>query len=499
MYAAEQYEQLGQTVPASGHFVASGADGRALEHAAAAVVEQWNVGIAIGTELPLRDVSDDWIKADPWRMYVKAAVLQCGLEFGPAASWLAQLDERVAADRAHAGLRARAELLALVNAALAMDSALALDREASLRQLLEPGWRLPELTAKELAAHPFLERLDRTIVAVSRHLLAHANRWQGEIAAAREVLEETSDNGPEAGSVTGRTALATTAVEEGRLRDACTNASAALEAMKLRGVERSAMSIGSHRVLGVVHLERDELEQSDEQLTASLKLAEMSGETLWVFAVELEIARLRVAQGRYDEAFDLVGRLRWADAWEPLPIGLRDHLGLVEIRCRLDVGDVRGATSVARAMGRRCPSTALARIDLRSGRPDRCRDRLAAHEPSRFLRERIEQLLLLAGTEVQLGRGRAAHTAVERAVEVGRLEWFVRVFLEEGDGVAAVLADLAERSRDAYLDHIVEALRPTGSASTGSSTGVILEPLTLKEREVLSRLTSHLSLHEIAA
>jgi LuxR family maltose regulon positive regulatory protein len=88
---------------------------------------------------------------------------------------------------------------------------------------------------------------------------------------------------------------------------------------------------------------------------------------------------------------------------------------------------------------------------------------------------------------------------VARALDIARPEWYVRTFLDEGDLIAGILGELANRYKDPYLSRLVEHIQPGEPSTASLADGATLEPLTMKEREVLSRLTSYLSLQEIAS
>ena len=140
----------------------------------------------------------------------------------------------------------------------------------------------------------------------------------------------------------------------------------------------------------------------------------------------------------------------------------------------------------------------LAKIDLAAGRPDRALARLSSAR-SPLLGHEIRRLVLLACAEMQHGRTSRADEHLCRAVELGRPEGYIRPFVEEAAQVLSLLRLASANHPDTYLTQLIDHAQRGLPATAADKAGSILEPLTVREREVLGYLPSHLSVPDIAA
>ena len=182
----------------------------------------------------------------------------------------------------------------------------------------------------------------------------------------------------------------------------------------------------------------------------------------------------------------------------PPPHNLLRKLNQIDIASRIDLDDLDGALLIARSSPPDCISSqTLARLDLRSGRPDRVLSRLG-NSPSVGLATEIRRLVLVACAAVQQAHRERATDTLRLAVATGRPEHYVRPFLEEAPETLPLLRTIAATRPDGYLAHLVsQAERLVPSAVPNGST-IIIEPLTERERQVLDYLPSHLSRDQIA-
>ena len=154
---------------------------------------------------------------------------------------------------------------------------------------------------------------------------------------------------------------------------------------------------------------------------------------------------------------------------------------------------------MARSVDRRdISSQTLARIDLASGRPDHALARLTSDRPVSLAHE-VRRLVLLACTERQLGRTVRADDAIRRAVDAARPDGYVLPFLEPGGQVLALLRGTCASGGDPYPAHLLRQAERAAPRAAVSGQSTMLEPLTVRERQVLGFLSSHLSCRQIAA
>ena len=140
----------------------------------------------------------------------------------------------------------------------------------------------------------------------------------------------------------------------------------------------------------------------------------------------------------------------------------------------------------------------MARVDLAAGRPDRALARLNSAGAGLPGNE-IRRLVLLACAEMHHGRTLRADDHLGRAVELGRPEGYIRPFVEEAAQVLSLLRVASASHPDPYLTQLIEHAHQAVPAAAVDKPGSILEPLTVREREVLGYLPSHLSVPDIAA
>ena len=72
------------------------------------------------------------------------------------------------------------------------------------------------------------------------------------------------------------------------------------------------------------------------------------------------------------------------------------------------------------------------------------------------------------------------------------------MFLDDADHLLDLMRCIAGRYRDTYLSELVDSAQTAAGCSAGAHFAEIVEPLTVRERELLGHLPTHLSQREIA-
>jgi LuxR family maltose regulon positive regulatory protein len=104
---------------------------------------------------------------------------------------------------------------------------------------------------------------------------------------------------------------------------------------------------------------------------------------------------------------------------------------------------------------------------------------------------RLEILVVQALARHGAGDRAAAFAALDAAIELGEVEGYVRVFLDEGAPMTRLLRAAAKRSKaPGYLHELVRA--STGVAELSPATQALVEQLSVRELEVLRLLRSDL-------
>jgi LuxR family maltose regulon positive regulatory protein len=500
MRAAEWLSEHGRSADAAAYLIAAGEYDRALAAMAGEVTRQLEAGIYLSDPIPPGlDLPEGYLRGDPVRVYPVAAALLTAFAPRDARPLLMLLDDAVRQGKE--SLAARVEYLWALHDCQMGHADGAVRHGYRTQALLEIDRTPPRLPHSVRANNPWLAEIDASMGTVLPSLIARGHVWRGEFTAARAALRLIPPRSQAVDASTYQAVVAMTAYGEGRLSEALSASLRCLEGDNQNPVAHKAAAFGAHQALAAVLCERDHLDEAEDAAAEALALAaQRPRETQWVASAEMSVFDVLLAQGRRDEAWELLAHVRQLNDAERLPPHIGSDLDAREVLCRLDTGDVPAASAFLEAAPPQTRTPLLrSRIDLRGGRPDRAADRLrAASAPTAGTRYEIERLILLARAQLQLGDHRSAHEAMRRAVELGRTEGYVRVFVDEGPEVAVMLRELQSPYPDAYVKQLLSRMEPADPESSPTATWIV-EPLTDREREVLGRLATHLTQHEIAS
>ncbi|HXT37601.1 MAG TPA: LuxR C-terminal-related transcriptional regulator [Chloroflexota bacterium] len=364
---------------------------------------------------------------------------------------------------------------------------------------------------------------DRRVRGVTTGLLAGAYLWSGDAAAASHAyaeavaLSQTSSTITLALIASGRLVLAQAL--RGRLHQAATTYRQTLDLA-------AAHAMAATQAIGVAEIGMAEVlrEWSDldaaealvrqgiERCTESGGMAEM--------AVDGCLTLARVLRARGDSDGALAG-LRQAEA-----LGRDGHVAwyaervaVERARLWLDGTADDVAAALRWAVARECSWRAekspgylgmiegltLARLWIIQGRHD---DAAAAlkrligmAEAGSLIGCLIEILALRARIFLEQARMAEAMIALTRALSLGEPEGYLRVFVDEGAHMAALLRQA--RIRDVAPVYVARLIAACGNgplaASPAASVSVLVDPLSARELELLRLLAAGLSAAEIAA
>ena len=342
--------------------------------------------------------------------------------------------------------------------------------------------------------------------------LGHAYCSTGEFDAASEAFAEAAATGRGADNL--RTALfalhyrAALEIARGHLSKA--------EALLLDG-QRLAESRpdGVPSVAGIINVgmgdlyyQRGDLDKSSRLLEEALERGRRSGEAKILVYGYVNLARVRMARGDVETAHALVlkaGRLipRWPLIWA------------WQARCWLAQGDVSPAARWAREYGasedyhsypRHLERITIARVLLAEGRIDDAFDSMEElvqdARSARMKAYEMELLVLLALASERCGETGRALNHLKSALALAAPEGFVRVFVDEGPPMAALLRRLIQDSRierfqsvpngspDGYAGKLLERFAletpPAGNGGSREMPAIGIEPLSDREAEVLA-------------
>jgi len=362
-------------------------------------------------------------------------------------------------------------------------------------------------------SHEALARLPEGNVVLRSILtmnLATTYLIRGEIEPARRYFEEAQALGKAAGNIftvfVARNHLATLAFEAGQVRQAETML---LEAIRLATDPRGRLIayVGLYYVeLAEIYREWNRLDEAIDLLEKAYALrSQEQNDDLYTISY-IVWARVLGAKGDIHGAMAKVDRieqnLRERRATVYLP-----WLAAIKVLLHLLDGNLPAAQAWAEAWGakpvsaeslRRHPGeyATFVKVRLAEGKPEvipLLDQILEVHTFDRRMRRVIETRTLLAVAHARFGDERAALTHLEEALRLAKPEGYIRTFLDEGEPMAALLAQCKpSTTRDALLG----AFGPPVLRST--SYALHSDPLTDREIQILRLMAAGLSNREIA-
>ncbi len=257
--------------------------------------------------------------------------------------------------------------------------------------------------------------------------------------------------------------------------------------------------------------ERGDLDGAHRHLAAAEALGEYAGLPQNRHRRRMVAARLKQSEGDPASAVALLDeseRLYTPDFFpEVRPIAA------VRARAQLAAGRMADADAWARASGLRLDDelTYLREYDhitlARVLMADADRAAEASTLLERLLREAergdrggsVLELLVLTALAGRRGRADDALGSLRRAVDLGEPGGYVRVFADEGEPMARLLAALAKRDGwRPYLRRLHAAAAATAGLNSPSTGDGLIDPLSERELDVLRLLTTDLGGPEIS-
>ena len=361
---------------------------------------------------------------------------------------------------------------------------------------------------------------DDLLRGAAEALLGLATWASGDLETAHRIygagMARVQRSGSLSDALGGAIALADIRITQGRLRDAIRTYEQALQLSAKHGEPVLRATADMYVGLSDLAREQGDLQAATRHLQASKDLGEHMGYPQNRYRLHVVTARIRQAEGDLDGALDAIHeaqRLYMPDFIpdvRPLPAQ--------EARILLRQGRLAEANAWARARGlsphddltylREFEHVTLARVLLAQSTLDpsdgSARDALAllgrllrAAEDGQRTGNVIEILVLLALAHQVRGDMPAALAALGRALALGEPEGYVRVFLDEGPPMAALLQDAANRgiAPDYVRRLLTAAVRPEDNAGNKEA---LIEPLSDRELDVLRLLATDLAGPEIA-
>jgi LuxR family maltose regulon positive regulatory protein len=340
----------------------------------------------------------------------------------------------------------------------------------------------------------------------------------GDLEAAHQTfaagMARVQRAGYTADTISSAIALAEIDIARGRLHEAMHTYERAVRLATEHGAPRGTADV--YAGMSRMYLEWNDLDAAEQYLQQSEELAGQAGLPLNRYRGRVARARLQEARGDLDGALGLLNEAERLYAGDFFP-NVRP-IPALKARVWIAQGKLGQAHAWAGEQGlsvedhptylREFEHITLARILLASAANDR-EDRsireaeellarlLGAAEDGKRNGSVIEILVLQAIAHRLRGDVAAALAPLERALTLASPEGYVRVFVDEGPPMAALLEHAAKRG--IATDYVRGLLGAFGKASPAAPVKQgLVEPLSQRELEVLRLLRSELDGPDIA-
>jgi LuxR family transcriptional regulator, maltose regulon positive regulatory protein len=379
----------------------------------------------------------------------------------------------------------------------------------------------PGLTGEVTAMRAQLARLRGDLPAATslsrramQELLPTAHGWRGLTAIsmggchrlARELPEALQAYGQGAVdcaaagntflTVTARNLAAEVFEEQGRLHQAI----AAFRAAGAHSPRHLPVSGWALVGEGGVLCEWNRLDEAADLLQRGIELGQKGHMINVVVPGLIQLARVRLAQGDLAEAVRLLEQAvaDARDSWLPRAIA---KVLPWQVRLALASGDLFGAAALLDSP--HAPS--LARVQLAGGQAEQALQTLSGLAgPLRIAGEGhalLEALVLESLCHDAAGNRQAALAHLQEALVLAEPEAFVRIFLDEGAPLLALLTEAAGIG-SAYATRLLAhaqapATTATGATAPAAAVQTLVEPLSDRELEVLRLVASGATNQEI--
>lgn len=348
--------------------------------------------------------------------------------------------------------------------------------------------------------------------------LGAAHRMLGNVNEAYQALEEGYSLNDKAGysiaSLPTLNAMADILVLQGKLQQA--------SQLRQQVIERSGSllvdSSEAHIRQSAIYLEWNQLEMAESHLEQARTEGKRNEKGQPFAHAYLLLARITMARGEQTEALAMVQQLIVQAQQEQLPVMI-EELQAYQAWWSLTIGDQDTTSRWRQTLDpHTLPTYAqeqiyliLARIMIAQGEPEEALALLERWLEFANTQGRVSSTLALCVLKAlalyAMGEGQQAQQTLMSVLVLAHPQGYMRLFLDEGIALAALLRTVRSRCKEAtlimYIDMLLAAFeqeRPTSASPLRvTASSLLTEPLSHHEQRVLRLLVAGLSNPEIAS
>jgi LuxR family maltose regulon positive regulatory protein len=362
----------------------------------------------------------------------------------------------------------------------------------------------------------FLPEDAQSLRGITTGLLAGAYRLRGDVVAASSAYMETirtsqaSNNVPVTLIAMGQ--LAQLQAMQGQLHQAARTSQQAIDLATRRGATTSP-ALGVTLVsMGEVLGEWSALDEAERLLLQGIEYCQRQG-GLAECALDGCLSQARVFQARGE----MDGALRMIQQAEQIGRGsyYATRVAATQAKLWLAQGNLAATTKWAATLQHEIGTgdeltyehldgyIVLARLGMVHGELTEAirllRRLLQMAESAELVGQVIEILLLQALAFQAQSNTSQAMVMLTRAIELAEPQGYVRIFVDEGEPMLALLRHAISRGvAPNYLDKLLASFGTTTQASSSQLATMLIDPLSDREREILRLIAAGLSTDEIA-
>ena len=363
---------------------------------------------------------------------------------------------------------------------------------------------------------PQQERQWRSVAFIT---LGNAYAQEGQLDAAHKARSNALEIGKASGDpymlMILNLSLAETLRQQGELLEVINICKRQFKSANDSGFSEAPIVGWLFGTWGEVLAELNYLDKAVDKAQKGIKLTSRGGDVWFDFMSSLCLARVLFSNGDLTAAEDIVHSMENLASEYTIPISAAHQFSAWQVRIWLAQDKVEAASQWARARElnpdgelsylHEMEYIAFARILMAQGRSEdaaRLLRRLLEAADAGGRLSRVIEILILQALRFQAGGDPSqAITTVEKAVRLAEPGGFIRIFVDEGPPMAALLkkVPLEDKRMKAYGRKLLAAFSDKAFKHSSPEPQPLFEPLSDRELEVLQLVAEGLTNQEISA